>query len=158
MVDSDQRAFKPDFSGNNSAQLSFHNLVDSQHSMFHGTINGGLEYLECCTPLLRCLEFLRDRFKLVALDHIAHLIFTEIAELNSAFHTRTHFLYIILEAAQRRNPAVVNRLAFTKHAGTRCAGDPAISNKTAGHNASTQLKYLFDLGMANDRFSVFRLE
>jgi hypothetical protein len=31
------------------------------------------------------LEFLGDRFKLVALNNVAHLIFAEIAELDAAF-------------------------------------------------------------------------
>ena len=110
------------------------------------------------TPLLRCLEFLRDRFKLIALDHIAHLIFTEVAELNSTFQTRTHFLYIILEAPQRRNPAVVDWLPFPKHTGTCGTGHPTIRNEATCDNAPAQLEYLFDLGMANDRFPVFGFE
>ncbi len=108
--------------------------------------------------LFHCLEFLRDRFKLIALDHVAYLIFTEVAELNSAFQTRTHFFYVILEAPQRRKPAVVNRLPFTKHAGTRDAGHPAIGHETPGHNTSAQLEHLFHFGVTDYRFPMLGFE
>src|SRR6266566_4261296 len=147
MIDADQRARKTDFSRNNSAQLSFDNFVDAQHAVFHGrrwsigVMEFNISILHYSTlRLFHCLEFLRDRFKLIALDHVAYLIFTEVAELNSAFQTRTHFFYVILEAPQRRKTAVVNRLPFTKHAGTCGAGYPAIGNETPGHNTSAQLE------------------
>jgi hypothetical protein len=44
-------------------------------------------------------QFLRESLKLVTLDHVADLIFAEIAKLYSTFQARTHFLHVVLEAA-----------------------------------------------------------
>ena len=96
MVDAHQRASKTHFSRNDSAQLSFHNFVDAQHAMFHdkrwsaGAMecwisNERLHYSN--TSSLHGLEFLRDSFKLIAFDHIADLIFAEVAQPNPAFET-----------------------------------------------------------------------
>ena len=108
VTDADQRTGETQFARNNSAQLSFHNFVDAQHAVFHGTINGVLEFwssggIDFNIPSLgysipRCLESLRDRFKLIALDDVAYLIFAEVAELNSTFQARAHFLHVILKA------------------------------------------------------------
>jgi hypothetical protein len=56
-------------------------------------------------------QLLRDLFELIALNHIAYLIFAKISQLYSAFQTRAVFFYVILESAERRISAVVNRLA-----------------------------------------------
>jgi hypothetical protein len=45
------------------------------------------------------LQFLGDLLELVALDHVAHLIFAEIAQFDSAFQTGTDFFHVILETA-----------------------------------------------------------
>src|SRR2546421_4135326 len=103
-------------------------------------------------------ELLRDRFKLVALNDVAHLVFAEVAELNAAFKTRTHFFHVILEAAQRRNPPVVHWLPFPEHARARGASYATIGHETAGDDASAQFKDLFHLGVSNNGFSMFGLE
>ena len=59
------------------------------------------------------LQFLRNLLELVTLDYIAHLVLAEIAQLDSAFQTGTHFFDVILEAPQRGNAAVINRLALS---------------------------------------------
>src|SRR6266446_7191088 len=100
-------------------------------------------------------QLLCDRFKLVALNDVPHLVFAEVAELNAAFKTGTHFFHIILEAAQRRNPAVVHRLPFSENTGARGASYATIGHKTAGDDASAQFKDLFHLGVSNNGFSVF---
>src|SRR5262249_38196262 len=103
-------------------------------------------------------QFLRDSFKLIALDHVAYLIFAEITKLYAAFQPGTHFLYIILETAQRRDPAVINRLPFAKHAGSRRPRYATISYQTAGDNAFAELEDLLYFGVSDDRFPVFRLQ
>src|ERR1700681_3911985 len=82
------------------------------------------------------LEFLRDLLELIALDDVTYLIFAEVAELDAAFQTGTHFFHVVLESAQRRNPAVVNRLAFPQHASAGDAGHATIGNQTTGDDAS----------------------
>src|SRR5258708_16223673 len=99
-------------------------------------------------------QLLRDRFKLVALNDVAHLVFAEVAELNAAFKTGTHFFHVILEAAQRRNPAVVHWLLFPEHARARGASYATIGHETAGDDASAQFTDLFHLGMSYDSFSL----
>src|ERR1700674_205218 len=99
--------------------------------MLHGRINGVMESPSVIThysitPLLQhsfVLEFLRDLLELIALDDVAHLKFAEVAKLDAAFQTGTHFFHVVLESAQRRNPAVVNRLAFPQYASAGDAGD-----------------------------------
>ena len=57
------------------------------------------------------LQFLRDLLEHVALDDVAHLIFAKVSQLNSAFEPGAHFFHVVLEPAQSREPAIVNRLA-----------------------------------------------
>jgi len=80
-------------------------------------------------------QSLRNLFELVALDHVAHLIFAEVAKLDAAFQAGAHFLYVVLETAQRRNPAIVNRLALSQEAGARSASDAAIGDQTTSDDA-----------------------
>src|SRR5205823_15066641 len=39
VINSDKRAFKTDFTRNDSAELPFHNFVEPQHSMFHKALS-----------------------------------------------------------------------------------------------------------------------
>src|SRR5438034_1029045 len=103
-------------------------------------------------------QFLRESFKLIALDHVAYLIFAEIAELDSAFQSGTHFLYIVLETAQRRKPAVINRLPFTEHAGPSHASYATVSHEAAGNDALAKVEHLLHFGVSDDGFPVFGLE
>lgn len=100
MIDADQRAGKTHFARNNCAQLSFYDLVDAQHAVFHGSFSWAFVGRLCGTSAFdtNALQFLRDCFKLIALDHVAYLIFAEVAELNSTFQSRAHFFHIILKA------------------------------------------------------------
>src|SRR5262249_27798385 len=86
------------------------------------------------------LQFLRDLLELIALDHVAHLIFVEISQLDSAFEAGTDFFHVILETPQRRNPAIVNRLASPKNASPPCTRNPTIGHEAASDNASAQLE------------------
>src|SRR5260370_41907087 len=103
-------------------------------------------------------ELRRDRFTLVALNDDASLVCAGVADLNAAFKPGTHFFHVILEAAQRRNPAVVHWLLFPEHARARGASYATIGHETAGDDASAQFKDLFHLGMSYYSFSMFRLE
>ncbi len=98
MVDGDECACETYFTRDDSAQFSFQELVYAQHSVFHvwGScelrVDGwekerGITNLSALNYRLSTfsLEFLGDRFKLVALNNVAHLIFAEIAELDAAF-------------------------------------------------------------------------
>src|SRR3984893_19153313 len=109
--------------------------------MFHGRINGVMESPSVISPSVHCsfvLEFLRDLLELIALDDVAYLIFAEVTELDAAFQTGTHFFHVVLESAQRRNSAVVNRLAFSQYASACDAGDATTGYETTGKNPSAQ--------------------
>src|SRR5947208_17023856 len=45
------------------------------------------------------LQFLSDLLELIALDHVAHLIFAEVAQSDSAFQTGPHFIPVVLDPA-----------------------------------------------------------
>src|SRR5438309_3004505 len=81
------------------------------------------------------LQLLRDLLEQVALDDVADLVFVEIAELDTALETDTDFLHVVLETAQRRESAIVNRLAATQNARPRSARHPAIGYDTARDNS-----------------------
>src|SRR4029079_7458665 len=102
-------------------------------------------------------QFLRESLKLVTLDHVADLVFAEVAKLYSTFEAGTHFFHVVLEAAQRRNPSVIYWLPFTKHAGPRRARHPAIGNEAARDDAFAKFKNLLHFGVPDDRFSMFRI-
>ena len=85
IVNTDQHAFEVYFARNDGAQLTFHELVYAELAMFHWSVVG--RFCETHAPDTDALQFLRDRFKLIALDDIADLIFAEVAELNPAFQT-----------------------------------------------------------------------
>ena len=87
VVDGDKRAFKTDFARNDSTEFSFYDFVDAQHAMFHKALS---------FPS----EFLGHSFELIALNDIAHLVFTEIAKLDTAFQTGTYFLHVVLKTAE----------------------------------------------------------
>src|SRR5690242_85446 len=103
-------------------------------------------------------QFLGDLFELIALDHIAHLIFAEISQLNSAFQTGTDFFDVVLETAKRRNPAVVNRLSSSQNASPPGACNPAIGHETTSNDASAQLENLFNLRVSNNGFAQLRFK
>ena len=88
VIDADERAFKSDFARDNSAQLSFYDFVDAQHAMFHKAVS------------FRS-KLLGHRFELIALDDVADVVFTKIAELDTALQTGTDFFHVILETAKR---------------------------------------------------------
>src|SRR5215217_4184385 len=104
------------------------------------------------------LQFLGDLFELVALNHVAHLVFVKIPQLDSAFQTGTDFFHVVLETAQRRNPAVVNRLASSQNASAARACNPAISHKTTSDDAPAQLENLFNLRVSDDGFAQLRFQ
>src|SRR6266404_2251269 len=103
-------------------------------------------------------QFLRDLLEHITLDDVAHLVFAKISQLNSAFESRAHFFYVILEPAQGGKPAIINRLTTSQDPCSRRSRDATIGDETSGHDPSAQLEYLFHFGMANDRFAMFRVE
>src|SRR5215471_8811347 len=88
-------------------------------------------------------QFLGDLLELIALNHIAYLIFAEVTQPDTAFQTRPNFFHVILETPQRRNATVVNRLAPAKNASSPCACDGAVSHEAASYDPSAQLEDLF---------------
>src|SRR6266404_9466916 len=145
VIDGDKRPLKTDFARKDSAQFPFYDFVDPQHSMFH-------------TALSFPSQFLGHRLELITLDDVAHVIFAEIAELDTAFQSGANFLHVVLEPAQGRNSAVVDRLAFACDARASGARDSAVGHQTTGDDASAQFENLFDLGVAEHGFAELRLE
>src|SRR5262245_41311026 len=103
-------------------------------------------------------QFLGDLLELIALDHVAYLIFAEVAQLDSAFQTGSDFFDVVLETAKRRNPAIVNRLSFSQNASAPSAGNPAIGHEATRDDASAQLENLFDLRVSNHGFPQLRFQ
>src|SRR5438128_11134470 len=87
VMDGDKRAFKTNFARKYSAQFPFYDFVDAQHAMFHVTLS---------FPSV----FLGHSLELIAFDYIAHLVFTKVAQLNTAFQSGADFLHVILETAK----------------------------------------------------------
>jgi len=86
VIDGDKRAFETNFARNDSTQFPFYDFVDPQHAMFHVTLS---------FPS----KFLGHSFELIAFDDVAHLVFTEVAKLNSAFQSGTDLFHVVLETA-----------------------------------------------------------
>src|SRR6476660_2229988 len=103
-------------------------------------------------------QFLGDLLELITLDHVAYLIFAEVTQLDSTFQTRTDFFHVVLETAQCRKAAVVNRLALSQNTGAPSARDPAIGHEATSDDASAQLENLFHLRVSNDGFAQFRVQ
>src|SRR6476661_7267009 len=103
-------------------------------------------------------QFLGDLFELVTLDHVAYLIFAEVTQLDSTFQTRSDFFHIVLETAQCRKPAIVNRLSSSQNTSAPDAGNPAIGHEATSDDASAQLENLFYLGVSNDGFPQLRFK
>jgi hypothetical protein len=73
-----------------------------------------------------------DLFELVTLDNVADLIFAEVAQLDAALEADAHLFHVVLETAQRRKAAVVDRLAPRRTRRSGRAADAAIGDETAG--------------------------
>src|SRR5215831_8626355 len=103
-------------------------------------------------------QFLGDLLELIALDHVAYLIFAEVAQLDSAFQTGSDFFDVVLKTAKRRNPAIVNRLSSSQNASAPDARNPAIGHETTSDDASAQLENLFHLSVSDDGFTQLRFQ
>jgi hypothetical protein len=88
VIDGDKRAFETNFARNDSTEFPFYDFVDPQHAMFHVTLS---------FPS----EFLGHSLELIAFDDIAHLVFTEIAKLDTAFQSGADLFHVVLETAER---------------------------------------------------------
>ena len=82
------------------------------------------------------LQLLGNLFEVVALDDVAGFVLVEVAELDAALEAVADFLHVVLEAAERREAAIVNGLAAAQDAGARGAGDAAIGDEAAGDLAT----------------------
>src|SRR5438270_2767727 len=87
VIDGDKRAFETDLARKDSTQFPFYDFVDAQHAMFHVTLS---------FPS----EFLGHSLELIAFDDIAHLVFTEIAKLDTAFQSGADLFHVVLETAE----------------------------------------------------------
>src|SRR5262249_5630757 len=103
-------------------------------------------------------QFLGDLLQLIALNHIAYLIFAEVTQPNSAFQTRPDFFHVILETSQRLNAASVTRLEPAKNESSPGASEPAIGHEATSYDASAQLEDLFHLSVSNDGFAQLRFQ
>src|SRR6478735_5116213 len=86
-------------------------------------------------PRLQRLKFLRDGLEQVALDNVAHLIFAEVSQLDAALEPDPDFFHVVLEPAQRGEPAVVNRLAPPQDPRPRGACDSPIRDEATGDDS-----------------------
>src|SRR5207253_9364070 len=93
------------------------------------------------------LQFLRDLLVRITLDDVAHLVFAKISQLNSAFESRAHLFYVVLEPAQGGKPAIIDRLTTSQDPCSRRSRDATVGDKTSGHDPFAQLEYLFHLGV-----------
>src|SRR5437867_5590550 len=116
--------------------------------MFHGRF-----YETPASAAADALQFLGYLFELITLDDVAYLVFAEVAQLDSAFQTRAHFFHVVLETPQRRNAAIIDRLALSQDTSARRTGDAAIGDKTTRNYAFAQLENLFDLGVSDRGFA-----
>src|SRR5262245_61829261 len=103
-------------------------------------------------------QFLGDLLELIALDHVAYLIFAEVAQLDTAFQTGSDFFDVVLKTAKRRNPAIVNRLSSSQNASAPDARNPAVGHETTSDDASAQLENLFHLSVSDDGFTQLRFQ
>src|SRR5438270_404366 len=145
VIDGDKRAFETNFARNDSTQFPFYDFVDPQHAMFHVTLS---------FPS----KFLGHSLELIAFDDIAHLVFTEIAKLNTAFQSGADLFHVILETAERRKSAVVNRLTFSNYPRASGPRNSAVRDQTTCHDAFAQLEDLFHFGVTENRFAELRIE
>jgi len=76
------------------------------------------------------LQLLGDLFQSVTLDDIANLVFIEISELAAALDPGSDLFYIVLESAQGRQSAVINRLPLAQNPRSAGADDSAIGHIT----------------------------
>ena len=72
-------------------------------------------------------------------------VVVEVAELDAALEAAADFLHVVLEAAQRGEAAVVDRLAAAEDAGAARCGDAAIGDDAAGDDALGQIEHLLHL-------------
>src|SRR2546423_2872615 len=145
VIDGDKRAVETDFARYDSTQLPFYDFVDPQHAMFHKALS---------FPS----KFLRHGFELIALDHVANVVFIEVPELDTTFQTRPDFFHIVLKTAERGKSAVINRLTLSDHPGAAVASNSPVCDQTAGDDSSAEFENLFHFGMAQDGFAEFRIE
>src|ERR1700751_6348865 len=75
-------------------------------------------------------ELLGDLFQSVALDDIANLVFIEISELAAALNPGPDLFHIVLEPAQSRHSAIINRLPLAQNPRSSGADDSAIGHIT----------------------------
>ena len=75
-------------------------------------------------------------------------------------HSRpdAHFLHVVLETAQGRKPAIVNRLATAQDSRARGPSDAAIGHQTTGDDSAAQLEDLFHFRVTDDGLAMFRIE
>ena len=94
VINADERAFEINFPRDDSTELAFDELVNTEKSVFHFKCScplyRGASLVAPATPqsaVATCSQFLRSLFELITFDDVAHLIFAEIAELDAAFES-----------------------------------------------------------------------
>src|SRR5688500_3018381 len=107
--------------------------------------------------LVRGLQRTGDFLRAVRLDDVADLEIVEVLDADTALETLTHLRHVVLEAAERRDDAVVDLGAVTNDAHAGLAIDDAVSNEAPGDYADARnLEQLAHLGFAADDFPLLR--
>src|SRR3954453_9212672 len=85
-------------------------------------------------PLLRVARLERPRhfFRAIVLEHIADLEVVEVLDADTTLESFAHFAHIFLEAAQRRDGAVVNLHAVADDAHATLAVDGTAAHRAPG--------------------------
>ena len=101
---------------------------------------------------------MRHFLEIVTLDDVTNFVFGKVAEFDPTFDTGSYFFRIILEAAQRRDTSIINRLPATQNSGAPCSRNSAICHETPGDSPLRKLENLPDFRMADHTFPNFRIQ
>lgn len=88
------------------ADLALEQLIYPRHALTHDN----MRLVKRTVPSGLQLDI--ELLQLVTFDHVFFLVVVELPELDTALESVLHFLYIILEATQRRKPTIVDRHIF----------------------------------------------
>src|SRR3984957_8642241 len=103
-------------------------------------------------------QLLSHFLEIVTLNDVTNFVFGKVAEFDPTLDTSSHLFHVVLESAQCRDTAIINRLPATQNSGSPCAGNSAVCDEAAGDSSLCKLENLPDLCMADNAFPNFRIE